>query len=117
MRRTNFSIILLACFTLCLLDAAVINTACAAQDKANEVPTNDPRTISGKITDVITAGGFTYAEVDTGKEKVWAAGPGETPLRKGDMVSFSTETPMHNFHSNSLGRDFPVIYFIKQIFN
>jgi len=114
MRRTNFSIILLACFPICLLNVGIINAVYAAQKNTNEVLQNDPRKISGKVTDVITAAGFTYAEVDTGKEKVWAAGPGVTPLKKGDMVEFSTETPMQNFHSKSLGRDFPVIYFIKR---
>lgn len=114
MRRTKYSIILLSCFPICLFNAGVINAVYAAQENTNEVLQNDPRTISGKVTDVITAAGFTYAEVDTGKEKVWAAGPGDTPLKKGDMVAFSTEMPMQNFHSKSLGRDFSVIYFIKR---
>jgi len=92
----------------------MINTVYAAQKNTKEALQNDPRIISGKVTDVITTAGFTYAEVDTGKEKVWAAGPGITPLKKGDMVAFSTEMPMKNFHSKSLGRDFSVIYFIKR---
>ena len=112
-RPTNFSIILLACFSLSLLNAGMTKTVYAAQKNTKEALKNAPRQISGKVTDVITAAGFTYAEVDTGKVKVWAAGPGVTPLKKGDMVAFSTEMPMHNFHSKSLGRDFSVIYFIK----
>jgi thiol-disulfide isomerase/thioredoxin len=114
MRRRNYSITLLASFAICLLIAGIIYAAYGVQENTNEVLQNDPRNIYGKVTDVITAAGFTYAEVDTGAEKVWAAGPGVTPLKKGDMVAFSTETPMHNFHSKSLGRDFPVIYFIKR---
>jgi thiol-disulfide isomerase/thioredoxin len=113
MSRTNFLIILLACFSLYLLNAGLINTVYAAQKNTKEVLQNEPRKISGKVTDVITAAGFTYAEVDTGKEKVWAAAPGVTPLKKGDMVAFSTEMPMQNYHSKSLGRDFSIIYFIK----
>ena len=114
MLRTNISIILLACFPICLLNVGIINSVFAAQENTNEVLQHDPRKISGKVTDVITAAGFTYAEVDTGKEKVWAAGPGVTPLKKGDMVAFSAEMPMQDFHSKSLGRDFSVIYFIKR---
>jgi len=112
-RLINFSIILLACFSLNLLIADMTNTVYAAQANTKQALQNNPQQISGRVTDVITAAGFTYAEVDTGKEKVWAAGPGITPLEKGDMVAFSTEMPMHNFHSKSLGRDFPLIYFAK----
>jgi thiol-disulfide isomerase/thioredoxin len=114
MRRTSFSIILRAFFALCLLNAGIINAVYAAQENTNEVLQNDPQTISGKVMDVITAAGFTYAEVDTGKEKVWAAGPGVTPLKKGDMVAFSSDMPMQNFHSKTLGREFSVIYFVKR---
>ncbi len=114
MRCTSFSIILLASFSICLLNAGITSAVYAAQENTDEVQQNDPGIISGKVTDVITAAGFTYAEVDTGKEKVWAAGPDVTPLKKGDIVAFSTEMPMQNFHSKSLGRDFSVIYFIKR---
>ena len=92
----------------------MIYAAYAAQENTSEALQSNPRNIYGKVTDVITAAGFTYAEVETGTEKVWAAGPGATPLKKGDMVAFSNETPMQNFHSKSLGRDFSVIYFIKR---
>lgn len=112
MRRTNFSIILMACFSLTLLNPDIINTANAAQNNTKEVQQNDPRKIYGKVTDVINVTGYTYAEVDTGNEKVWAAGP-PTPLKTGDMIAFSSQMPMQNFHSKSLGRDFPVIYFIN----
>ncbi len=114
MRLTNFSAILLACFSLYLLNAGMTNTAYAAQKNTKETLQNDSGIISGRVTDVMVAAGFTYAEIDTGKEKVWAAGPGITSLKKGDMVAFSTEMPMHNFYSKSLGRDFSVIYFIKR---
>jgi hypothetical protein len=104
---------LLACFFLTLLNTGIINSAHADQKKAKEVQQNDPGKIYGKVTDIIDVTGYTYAEVDTGKEKVWAAGP-VTPLKKGDMISFSTNMPMQNFHSKSIGRDFPVIYFINR---
>jgi len=113
-RLINFSILLLACFSLNLLIADMTNTVYAAQANTKQALQNNPQQISGRVTDVITAAGFTYAEVDTGKEKVWAAGPGITPLEKGDMLAFSTEMPMKNFHSKSLGRDFPLIYFVKR---
>ena len=92
----------------------MINTVSAKQRSTDKVELNKPQEISGRVTDVITSAGFTYAEVDTGKEKVWAAGPGVISLKKGDMIAFSTEMPVLNFHSKSLERDFSIIYFIKQ---
>ena len=115
MFRTHFSKILLTCFSLSLLNAGLINTVYAAQNNTKEVQQNDPGKIYGKVTEVIDIAGYTYAEVDTGKEKVWAAGP-VTPLKTGDMISFSTKMPMQNFHSKSIGRDFSVIYFINRYF-
>ena len=111
-RRTNFSIILLACFSLSLLNAGLVNAVYAAQNNTKDAQQNDPQKIYGKVTDVIDIAGYTYAEVDTGKEKVWVAGP-PTALKNGDMISFSSKMPMQNFHSNAIGRDFPVIYFIN----
>ena len=111
-RRSHFSIIVLACFSLSLLNAVIINPVYGAQQNV-EVQQNDPGKIFGKVTDVIDVAGYTYAEVDTGNSKVWAAGP-TTPLKKGDMVAFTAEMPMQNFHSKSIGRDFPIIYFINR---
>ncbi len=112
-RRTNFSIILLACFSLTLLNAGLVNAVYATQNNTKEIQQNNPGEIYGKVTDIIDIAGYTYAEVDTGKEKVWAAGP-PTALKKGDTVSFSSRMAMQNFHSKAMGRDFSVIYFINK---
>ena len=111
--RTNFSLILLACFSLNLLNAAVISTVHAEPGIAKDTKQKSAGQISGKVTEVIDVTGYTYAEVDTGKQKVWAAGP-PTALKTGDTIAFSSQMPMQNFHSKSLGRDFPLIYFITQ---
>lgn len=111
-RRRNFSTILLACLSLSLSGAGLINPVYGAQQNSKEVQQNDPAQIYGKVTEIIDVAGYTYAEVETAKGKVWAAGP-PTPLKKGEMVAFTAEMPMQNFHSNSMGRDFPVIYFIS----
>jgi len=109
--RTKFSKILIACLSLCLLTAGTVNTVNAAQNNTKEARQNDADKIYGKVTAVITTDSFTYVEVETVKDKVWAAGPAIT-ISKGDMISFSTSTPMQNFHSKSLGRDFSIIYFV-----
>ncbi len=103
-RHTLFSIALLACFSLSLPGAAIINTAHAAQ--------NESSILHGKVTDVISTGDFTYIELETAAGKVWAAGP-VTPVNRNDMIGVSTRTLMQNFHSKALGRTFSVIYFVN----
>ena len=109
--RTNYLAMLLACLSLGVLNAGIIHSAYGAHKTITEEQKADPNKIHGKVTAVIEASAYTYAEVDTGKKKVWAAGP-TTPLKMGDMISFSTAMPMENFHSKSMQRDFPLIYFV-----
>lgn len=106
------------CFTLTLLATGVIDIARATQDSVitgvHERQEQSAPHLTGKISDIITAGGITYVEIDTGKEKVWAAGAVDHSLGKGDAISVSTAMRMENFHSKSLNRDFHVIYFVQQ---
>jgi len=67
--------------------------------------------IHGKVIEVIEAAGYTYVEIDTGSNKLWAAGP-STAFKKGDMIAFDSGMPMQNFHSKSLNRDFNLLYFV-----
>lgn len=90
-----------------------LSSIVVAEPTATNKQETVPNSIYGKVTDIINSGGYTYAEVDTGEKKVWAAGP-VTPLKKGDMIAFSTRMPMNNFHSKSMQRDFSVVYFIDQ---
>ncbi|MFK5913654.1 MAG: TlpA disulfide reductase family protein [Woeseiaceae bacterium] len=71
--------------------------------------------MSGKASNVITTGSFTYVEVETARGKIWSAGP-VTPIKKGDVVSFSTSMPMQNFHSKALGRDFAMLFITNHFF-
>ncbi len=113
LHRTGYLVTLLACSSFTLLDTGLISTACAGQNDTAAIQQPVSNVIHGKVTDIIEAAGYTYAEVDTGKGKVWAAAS-TTPLKTGDMISFTTEMPMKNFHSNSLNRDFPIIYFVNR---
>ena len=106
--RTKFLAVLLTCFSL-----GAINSACAEQINTKETQKTVSNKMHGKVTEILNVTGYTYAEVDTGKKKVWAAGP-TTPLKIGDMISFSSNMPMENFHSKSMKRDFSIIYFIGQ---
>ncbi len=86
--------------------AAVVATA-----RHNHEAIPKPGQIHGKVVDVIEAAGYTYVQVDTGSQKLWAAGP-STVFKKGDMIAFDSGMPMKNFHSKSLKRNFNLLYFV-----
>ena len=72
--------------------------------------------LSGTVIETMNAGGYTYVQVDTGSDKVWAAAP-QCQVKVGDQVVVPAGAPMPNFHSNTLNRDFAVIYFASSILN
>jgi len=106
MLRSSFLTILMLCFSIATLNMSIMNSAYAKQ-------ATDSGKIQGKIKDIINVTGYTYVEVGTGNEKVWAAGP-TTALKKGDTVAFSNAMPMQDFYSESLKRNFSLIYFIRR---
>jgi hypothetical protein len=110
--RTGILLALIFCVTFGLLNTGITGFANAGQASAEGMQQH-PGRIDGKVTDVLEAAGYTYAEVDTGNGKVWAATT-TTPLKVGDMVAFTTEMPMQNFHSSAMNRDFPLIYFVSR---
>ena len=68
----------------------------------------------GKVAETMDAGGYTYVLVDAGTNKLWAAAP-QFPVKQGDLVTVSGSEPMTDFHSKTLNRDFPLIYFAGSI--
>ncbi|MBM4353334.1 MAG: hypothetical protein FJ109_05975 [Deltaproteobacteria bacterium] len=70
--------------------------------------------LSGMVTETMDAGGYTYVLVDTGKGQVWIAGPA-TKVAKGDKITASGNMLMRDFHSRTLDRTFPEIYFVPRI--
>ena len=73
-----------------------------------------PGGFSGRVAETMDAGGYTYVLVDTSTNKVWAAAT-KFQVKPGDLVTVPEAMPMTNFHSQSLNRDFPVIYFAGSI--
>jgi membrane protein implicated in regulation of membrane protease activity len=71
-------------------------------------------TVTGEVVETMDALTYTYVRVKTAKGDVWAA-TGKTKVAVGDKVVVPLESEMRNFHSPSLNRDFPVIYFVSQI--
>ena len=113
--RINCILILCVCLSIGLLNTDIISSSYAAQrNTEEELQQNVPSTIDGKISNIINVPGYTYVEVETGNDKVWAAVP-STSVNIGKEVSFSTGTPMQNFYSKTLQREFDVIYFVDRL--
>lgn len=52
--------------------------------------------------------------LQSGQKDVWIAAS-EMSVTKGESMTAPLEMPMANFHSNTLNRDFPMIYFVTQV--
>ena len=79
-----------------------------AQDAANG------SSFSGKVLETTNAASYTYVLIDTGSRKSWAATT-HFAVKVGDVVTINGGMPMANFHSETLNRDFDVIYFTGSI--
>jgi hypothetical protein len=68
----------------------------------------------GTVIETMSSGGYTYVQVDNGKEKIWAAAP-QFKVAAGEKVSVPKGLPMRNYHSAALNRDFPLVNFVGSI--
>lgn len=73
-----------------------------------------PGELSGKVLETMNAGGYTYVLVESGADKIWAAGP-ETEVSVGDAVTLPPGMEMKNFESTSLNRTFDSVLFVSAI--
>ncbi len=71
---------------------------------------------SGTVVETMNAAGYTYVQVDSGTEKIWAAAPAFA-VAVGDNVVVPEGMPMNNYHSKTLDRNFPVVYFVDSVLN
>ncbi len=111
--------------TLSLAALTLGLAACGEQQKAPETtkPSTQgmqpaPQTTSpgksGKVTETMNAAGYTYVQVDTGKEKFWAAAP-EVKVQVGDSVAVPEGMPMPDYESKTLNRKFDLVYFVPAL--
>jgi len=70
----------------------------------------EPQSFSGKVVETMNAANYTYVLVDTGKQKQWAAAP-QFQVKTGDSIAIEEGMPMRNYHSQTLNRDFDLVYF------
>ena len=77
---------------------------------------NEAGGTTGTVVETVDAAGYTYVQVDSGTEKIWAAAPAFS-VAVGDSVVVPEGMPMRNYHSKTLDRDFPVVYFVDSVLN
>ncbi len=105
-------ILVLSLFSGCSDKDAATDLAPPTTEEAAAAPAVD--TFTGEVVETMNAGGYTYVLIDTGDEQIWAA-TNEFPVEVGDRLTVPKESPMANFHSQSLDRDFEIIYFASRI--
>jgi len=106
--------------TACSQDKPTSTVAQAPQEQTPAAMTapaaNKSGGTSGTVVETMNAAGYTYVQVDSGTEKIWAAAPAFT-VAVGDSVVVPDGMPMTNYHSKTLERDFSVVYFVDSILN
>lgn len=89
--------------------------AAAAQEDVGTAPAIPPGgSLAGTVVETMDAGGYTYVQVDTGEETIWAAAP-QFAVEVGEKVTVPEGMPMPNYHSATLDRDFELVYFVATI--
>jgi hypothetical protein len=110
---------------LCLVLALSASSGCSSQPAATaaaepQTPvsgaatTSSVRTVTGTVVETLDVKTYTFVHVNAGSEDLWAA-TGQFSVAVGDRVVVPLEMPMRNYHSESLDRDFPLIYFASSI--
>jgi hypothetical protein len=72
------------------------------------------QTAEGAVLETMDAANYTYVRVKTASGEIWAA-TSTFKVAVGDQVVVPLENPMEKFHSQTLKRDFPLIYFASHI--
>ena len=100
------------CVVLALAGVSAGAGVCSAGGDAAATPDAAAGTLSGTVVATMNASRYTYVQIDTGREKVWAAGPIAT-IQVGDRVSVATTLPNPNFYSPTLKKTFDLLYFVE----
>ncbi|OGV73747.1 MAG: hypothetical protein A3K19_12010 [Lentisphaerae bacterium RIFOXYB12_FULL_65_16] len=120
--RTTFAATLVGCFLVVAVGCGKEKAAPASADAGQgpEGPATAAASMpvdgfaAGTVVETMDASGYTYVQVDTGKEKIWAAAP-QCKVKVGDKVTIPEGNLMSSFHSKTLNRDFEQIYFVGAI--
>ncbi len=77
---------------------------------SEQAPEGHANIIKGKVLQTMNAAGYTYLQLDTGGQKVWAAIP-ESKVKEGEEVTLVANMELRNFKSKSLNKVFDRIIF------
>ena len=97
--------------------AAKDDTAAQAQAPAAPQAVAQPaagNTFTGTVVETMEAGPYTYVRVEANGREIWAAA-NRFAVTVGERVVVPLDMPMESFHSDTLDRDFPLIYFAGAI--
>lgn len=95
-------------------NVAPVPTSAALQPEASHAALDNQATAEGTVAETMDAANYTYVRVKTASGELWAA-TSTFKVAVGDKVVVPLDNPMANFHSQSLKRDFPLIYFASSI--
>ena len=70
-----------------------------------------PVAVSGKVVETMSAGGYTYVQLEQAGKKTWVAAPEMKGVQKGQVLLFRPGYVMPSFKSNTLKRTFDSIVF------
>jgi hypothetical protein len=85
------------------------------QPSAPPASSADPGAFTGTVAETANASGYTYARLQAdGRDDVWIAAPAFA-TQKGESLTVRLEMPMPNFESKTLGRTFPLVYFVTTV--
>lgn len=82
-------------------------------DKNSVSSKSNSSRLYGKVVQSMDANNYTYVQINTGSELIWAAGP-KTPLKKGNMLAVQASMPFTDFESKTLNKKFKKIYFVNR---
>lgn len=91
-------------------------TAPTASAQTTPAPASNPNMWEGTVIETMNSGGYSYVFIDTGSEKIWAAGP-QSEVAVGQVIVMDKGMEMTQFHAKSLDRTFESIYFVGSIKN
>jgi hypothetical protein len=93
-------------------DTTVQAQPSAAREEA--APAAAGSSFAGTVMETMDAGPYTYVRVEAGGREIWAAA-NKFQVTVGEQVVVPLDMPMESFHSDTLNRDFPLIYFAGAI--
>jgi hypothetical protein len=112
--KTLISSVMIMLFVLIQVLPACAEPSVPNQASQPAAAPSETAGFQGSVIETMNSAGYTYVNVDTGKEKIWAAAP-ETPVKVGDKVTIPPGMLMRDHHSKTLNRTFDTVYFVSSI--